>query len=134
MKKLFYRLLITFGLVFSLLGVITPTTTLAFDPFNKTCEGGGTGQSSFCKNVNESKGENRISGKDGLGTRALQIIVYLTGAISVIMVIVGGFKYVISGGDSAGTKSAKDTILYALIGLAVAVMCQIIVSFVLSRI
>src|SRR5665648_19061 len=50
------------------------------------------------------------------------ILLFLIGAISVIMLIIGGFRYVVSAGDSGATKGAKDTILYAVIGIIVAVL------------
>ncbi|MDQ5943306.1 MAG: hypothetical protein QG675_74 [Patescibacteria group bacterium] len=55
------------------------------------------------------------------------------GVISVIMIIIGGIRYAVSGGDDAGVKSAKDTILYAVIGVVVALLAYAIVNFVLDR-
>ena len=46
------------------------------------------------------------------------------------MIVIGGIKYATSGGDASGTKSAKDTILYAVIGLVVALIGQTIVLLV----
>lgn len=63
----------------------------------------------------------------------IDLISILVGVASVIMIMLGGFKYVTSQGDSGNVKSAKDTILYAIIGLAVVALAQIIVKFVLSR-
>ena len=60
-------------------------------------------------------------------------LIFIVGAISVLMVIIGGLRYVLSGGDSAGLKSAKDTILYALIGVVVSVLSYALVAFVISR-
>ncbi len=56
------------------------------------------------------------------------------GIIAVIMVIVGGLKYVTSSGDSANVNSAKNTILYAIIGLAVVALAQFILHFVIGRV
>ncbi len=55
------------------------------------------------------------------------------GVVSVVMIIIGGFKYITSQGESSNTASAKNTILYALIGLVIVAMAQIIVKFVLNR-
>ena len=74
-----------------------------------------------------------ILGPSSIFYKILQTVTLLTGAISIIMVIVGGFRYIISGGDSAATKAAKDTILYAVIGLAVTIFAQTIITFVLSN-
>ncbi len=49
------------------------------------------------------------------------------------MIIIGGFKYVTSTGDSASISSAKNTILYALVGLAVVSLAQVLVHFVLNK-
>jgi hypothetical protein len=57
----------------------------------------------------------------------------IVGAASVIMIIYGGFKYITSGGSDDGTKSAKSTILYALVGLVIVLLAQTIVKFVFSK-
>ncbi|MET0779279.1 MAG: pilin [Candidatus Saccharimonadales bacterium] len=58
----------------------------------------------------------------------------LVGIVSVIMIIYGGFKYISSGGDSGNVQSAKNTIIYAVIGLVVVAMAQFIVQFVLNKV
>ncbi len=63
-------------------------------------------------------------------TNVINILSILVGAVSVIMLIVGGFRYIISNGDSNSTKGAKDTIMYALIGLIIVLFAQVIVRFV----
>lgn len=64
---------------------------------------------------------------------AVNMFSVLVGVVSVVMIIVGGLKYITSGGESANITSAKNTILYAVIGLVVVALAQIIVRFVLSR-
>jgi hypothetical protein len=63
----------------------------------------------------------------------VNIISLLVGAIAIIMIIVSGFKYITSGGDSAKVSSAKNTLIYAMIGLAVAVLAQLIVNVVFTQ-
>jgi len=60
-------------------------------------------------------------------------LIYLLGAISVVMIVVGGIRFVTSNGDSSGVKSARETILYAVVGLVVAIMSFAIVKFVIGR-
>lgn len=106
----------------------------AYDPLQGSCTGKANDESGLCKNNrSEAKKGNRILGRDGILTKIAQAIVFITGAVSVIMIIIGGFRYVLSAGDSNATKGAKDTIMYALIGLFVAMTAQVIVSFVLQR-
>jgi len=62
----------------------------------------------------------------------VNVMLFILGAIAVIMVVVGGIRYTTSGGDSSSTKAAKDTILYAVVGLVVAMLAYAIVNFVLT--
>ncbi len=64
----------------------------------------------------------------------INIFSLVVGVISVIMIIIGGLKYITSGGDSGNVTSAKNTILYAIIGLVVVALAQIIVRFVIERV
>lgn len=63
----------------------------------------------------------------------LQIVFGILGAIAVIVVVVAGLNYVVSSGDPQKTAKAKNTILYALVGLAISVLSFTIVTFVLGR-
>lgn len=60
------------------------------------------------------------------------ILLFIIGAVSVIMIIIGGLRYVLSGGDSSSVNSAKNTILYAVVGLVVAFAAYAIVNFVIT--
>jgi Type IV secretion system pilin len=75
---------------------------------------------------NSSKIENVIK-------TVINILSAIVGAVSVIMIIIGGFKYVTSNGDSNSVSSAKNTIIYALVGLIIVAFAQVIVQFVLER-
>lgn len=64
----------------------------------------------------------------------VNIFSLIVGIVSVIMIIYGGFRYVTSGGDSGNVTSAKNTIIYAIIGLVVVALAQFIVQFVLDKV
>lgn len=66
-------------------------------------------------------------------TLVVNIISVIVGVVAVIMIIFGGAKYITSGGESGKITSAKNTIIYALIGLVVVALAQVIVHFVLSK-
>ena len=66
-------------------------------------------------------------------TNIINIMLYALGAIAVIMIVVGGIRYTTSNGDSNGIQSAKNTILYAVAGLVVAILAYAIVNFVVSN-
>lgn len=62
----------------------------------------------------------------------VNILLFLIGAIAVIVIIIGGLKYVTSDGDSSKIKSAKDTILYAVVGIIIALLAYALVNFVIT--
>ena len=66
-------------------------------------------------------------------TNLLNLLSTAVGIVSVVMIVVGGFRYITSSGEQEKVKSAKNTILYALIGLVVVALAQIIVKFVLNK-
>ncbi len=63
----------------------------------------------------------------------VNVILYAIGVAAVIMIVIGGLRYVVSGGDSSGVSGAKNTILYAVVGLVIAIMAYAIVNFVLTQ-
>ncbi len=75
-------------------------------------------------------------GKTVEGTVAtlIRIFSWIVGVASVIMIMVGGFQYVTSGGDSGKVTTAKNTIMYSLIGIVIVVLAQVIVNFVLKKV
>lgn len=69
----------------------------------------------------------------GVVAKVISVLSFVIGIAAVIMIMVGGFKYVASAGDANSISGAKNTILYALVGLAVALLAQVIVRFVINR-
>lgn len=66
-------------------------------------------------------------------SEVINLFSIIVGIVAVLMIIVGGFRYIISGGDTGNVTSAKNTILYAIIGLIVVVFAQFIVKFILGK-
>ena len=75
---------------------------------------------------------SELLGKNGVFTGITNTILYVVGIISVIMLIFGGIKYALSAGDSKKVTDAKNTILYAIIGLIITILSYSIVNFVLN--
>ncbi len=63
----------------------------------------------------------------------VKIFSIIVGAVSVIMIIYGGFRYITSGGDSGRVGNAKNTLIYAIIGLIIVALAQLIMHFVLNQ-
>jgi hypothetical protein len=74
---------------------------------------------------------NLFTGSDSVFTTIVNVLLFLIGAISVIMLIFGGIRYTTSGGNSASVTAAKNTILYAIIGLIIAFLAYAVVNWVL---
>lgn len=87
--------------------------------------------------TNQSAGVPQDADAGGKINTTIQNIIDLlsvaVGIAAVIMLIVGGFRYVTSAGNAETTKAAKNTILYALIGLVIVALAQLIVNFVLNK-
>jgi len=82
-----------------------------------------------------AKGEDQqtdLFGPTGVFKTITNVLLYIIGAISVIMLIIGGIRYVVSGGDSSAVTSAKNTILYAIVGIVVAILAYALVNFVVG--
>lgn len=92
-------------------------------------------QSSVQNGINSSQGTGVpavLFGTGSIFTTIVNILLFIIGAVSVIMLIIGGIKYTVSGGDSTAITSAKNTILYAIIGLVVAFLAFAAVNWVLT--
>lgn len=74
-----------------------------------------------------------LFGPTGIFRTITNVLLFIIGAVSVIMLIIGGFKYVTSQGDSSKVTEAKNTILYAIIGLIVAILAFAVISFVTGQ-
>ncbi len=75
-------------------------------------------------------GDDRVNNLFGSVVTILSIV---TGVIAVLVIIYAGFKYMTSGGEAGRVSNAKSTLLYALVGLAVAALAGLMVHFVLYR-
>jgi cytochrome bd-type quinol oxidase subunit 2 len=99
-----------------------------------TCQGSnldfnGTPDSTACTTITGDSATQANS----LVARIINIFSVVVGVVSVIMIIYGGFRYITSGGESGNITSAKNTILYAIIGLVIVALAQFIVKFVLAK-
>lgn len=75
---------------------------------------------------------SNLFGDSGIFRQITSTILYIVGIIAVIMLIWGGIRYVVSGGDAKKVTDAKNTVLYAIIGLIVAFLAFAIVNFVIN--
>jgi len=124
--------------------VLAPVSVYAAEP------DGATVNDSLCNGIQVADGKDVAA--DAVGTAAtcqddssdgtslnsvirlvINMFSLIVGAVSVIMIIYAGFKYITSGGNDSNVGAAKNTILYAVIGLVIVALAQIIVKFVLTK-
>ena len=87
--------------------------------------------------INSAKGTgtpDNVTEDDGLIKKVVNLLLWAIGIVSVIMIIIGGIRYATSNGDSNNVTAAKNTIMYAVIGLVIAIFAYAIVNFVLTQI
>lgn len=80
-----------------------------------------------------SKGTSQqedLFGPTGVFKKITDVLLFIIGAVAVIMLVIGGIRYTISGGDQNQVTAAKNTILYAIIGIIVAILAYAIIGFV----
>lgn len=95
------------------------------------CDGIQTGQNVpiICEGNDE-----KLFGRNSIWTNIINTLIFVIGAIAVLMIIIGAMRYTLSGGDQSQIGSAKNTILYSIIGLVIALMAGGIVNFILVNI
>ena len=73
------------------------------------------------------------SGVSNIFATVVNVLSFLIGGVAILAIMAGGFKYITSGGEAQKVGNAKNTILYALVGLGVAAVAQFLVHFVLFQ-
>ena len=73
------------------------------------------------------------SSVDGVLKTVIDILSIIVGIAAVIMLIVAGLRFVVSGGESSNVASAKNSVIYVIVGIVLVALAQIIVHFVLTR-
>lgn len=92
---------------------------------------GGINAGIECATPQDSK--RQLVGDGGIFQTVVNILLFVVGAVAVIMLIIGGIRYVVSGGDQGAVTSAKNTILYAIVGIVVAFLAYALVNFVITQ-
>lgn len=117
-------------IIASVLGVFAVALAPALPVSAVTCA-----DAAACINSGVTDAGGTTANKTDVGAIIKTIVntlLFIIGAVSVVMIVIGGLKYVLSNGESAAVTSAKNTIFYAVIGLVVAALAYAIVSWVIS--
>jgi hypothetical protein len=95
------------------------------------CAGANLSVTATCDPASDTEAANKVN---SLLATIINIFSLIVGVVAVIMIIVGGFKYITSGGDSGNVTGAKNTILFAVVGLIIVALAQFVVRFVLAKV
>ena len=109
-------------LMIGLLGVFTPSVSAANGI--DICSGDSK-DSVYCQN--KDKGKDQVN---GIIKTIVEVLLMAVGAISIIMIVIGGILFALSSGDTQKAAKARSTILYAVVGLIVSIFASAIVNFV----
>lgn len=119
------------------IGVLTPALVPAVA--SAAVDTGNTINQGLCQGVKDATGTNKDcfnQGTDSSLQNVAKVIInifsIIVGIVAVIMIIYGGFRYITSGGESGRVGNAKNTLIYAIIGLIVVALSQFLVHFVLT--
>jgi hypothetical protein len=126
MKKIYISLFAVLTLGFAVSALVPDAAHAAVNVF-QNC--GGNADTAVCKATSD-----KLFGPNSIWTNILNTLIYVTGSVSVLMIVIGGLRYTTSGGDQGSISSAKNTVLYAVVGLILSLMGYAIVNFVLSKV
>ncbi len=129
-KNLFSSVFLGLMMTFGFSGVAVAATQVQ----NSICAGGELSLVEGDKTKCSETTQGSATSVENLIGDIVNILSIIVGVVAVIMIIYGGFRYVTSSGDSANISTAKNIIIYAIIGLIVAALAQIIVKFVLANV
>jgi len=118
------NIILMLGVIVGVGMLAVPNVAAAYDPFEGACPTGSTNP--ICKSKTGTSIESYI-------TIIINTILMILGAVSVLVIIIGGVMYTLSSGEATAVKKAKDTILYAVIGLVIAILAYAIVRFVVTQ-
>lgn len=128
MKRIFIYVMLSIGL-------LSPTMTLVAPPaYASTKEELKKGACLGDAACEASTSASTKSSVDNIINTIINVFSWVVGVVAVLMVMFGGFRYITAAGDATKTKTAKDTILFALIGLVIVALSQVIVKFVIDQV
>ena len=122
------KILLAFGLIFAFATPVVITSNVLDNQAH------AEGAADLIQKGADSTGQKDSRSAGDLAKDFVNIMLFAVGILAVIMLIWGGIRYVLSGGDSGAVSSAKKTILYAVVGLIVAILAYAIVNFVITTI
>jgi hypothetical protein len=130
-KKLFVAVFALMALSF---GALSPALVISGQGYAQTFK------ESACDGLQQVGGGNACTGNEAetrvnsLIANIVNLLSFIVGIVAVIMIVIAGFRYITSGGDSSKVSGAKSALIYAIVGLIIVALAQLIVQFVLNKV
>ena len=123
--KLYKKIILTLSVVLGMGVLFAPSAAMAITVWDDACA--DNPNTALCQGKDEDKLPDMIK-------TIVNVLLYVLGAVSVVVIIMAGIFYTVSSGDSAQVTKAKNTLMYAIVGLVVALLSYAIVNFVIDKI
>jgi hypothetical protein len=124
------RLCLSVALLMLCLFAAPLTVSAAYNPFGGVCNNPSNATSAACTGQTTS---DPLTGPGGKLANITNIIAFVAGAAAIIVVVVGGLRYITAGGDSNKAAEARKTVTNALIGIVIIVLGRALIEFVVGR-
>jgi hypothetical protein len=130
MKELFSRLILP---ILVLAITLLSPGIVAAAPNPNACPAATNSQTQVLNGINQTTTDCSDSAVTKVIKTAVQILSLIAGIAAIIMIVLAGFKYITSAGEASRVANAKNTLIYALVGIVIAALAQFLVHFVLTQ-
>lgn len=133
------KIVLIVAVICGLAGLNVVAPTIAFSTSESTVSAAGVLKNAACSGLSQVDasqgcGSGSSSTITNIAKVAINILSLIVGIAAVIMIILSGFRFITSQGDASGIASARNALIYAIVGLVVVALAQVIVHFVLSKV
>lgn len=129
LQKIFVASLLVIGITFASVPLLSHSASALVDPKEQACKGTGGTWDAAAGTCGSNAATDDFQTVIGV---IINTILFILGAVAVLMIIIGGIQYTTSAGDPALAKRGRDTVLYAVIGLVIAFLAYAIINWVVG--
>ena len=134
MKNIFKKVMAGFVVVASMALVMTGLGVLSSLPAQAACDPKKGVEGALQKDCSKGEGQaEQLDGNQGVITTIINTMLFIVGLLAVIMIIYAGIRFVTAHGDEKQVESARQTIIYSVVGLIVAILAYALVNWVFSQ-
>ena len=134
MKNMFKKVMAGFVVVASMVLVMTGLGVLSSLPAQAACDPKKGMEGALQDDCSRGPGQAKeLDGNQGVITTIINTMLFIVGLLAVIMIIYAGIRFVTAHGDEKQVESARQTIIYSVVGLIVAILAYALVNWVFSQ-